>query len=346
MSTDVDMPRPFDGHPIVDDLVALVDGDLAGSKADEVRDHVDGCAACRAVFERVGAPIDLQSSDDPVDRYTFVPLSPTPITGEPAVGDLWQLSWELDTLLAVVVDVADDLFVVAPVTIEPPSSPTEAARIRLNAPVAIVWAWATVAEVPVGVFSHPVGAASAGDVDDFRVRMRETSFRPLLEDLAAGGRDLLRRTDLAAAMSALADAQWLPDAAEEPLSVRDLLADRHLLPSQVAELAGLPASAITEIARGVRRADDTEASALAEVLDVPAARLRGHVSLPDALVRAVERPVHRAAIRARALTAGVTEAIARLTVAEAVYVRPARTAGDADRDVDAWSELVAHHLDA
>lgn len=346
MSSDVDMPRPFGGHPVVDDLVALADGDLSGPDAQEVRDHLDGCAACRAIFDRVGAPIDLPSSDDPVDRYTFVPLAPMPVTGEPVVGDLWQLDWEADALVAVVVDIADDHFVVAPVTTEPPSDAAEAARIQLIVPDTIVWAWPATAEVPLGVFGHPVGTASAADVDEVRRRMRETRDRSLLEDLAIGGLDLLRRADLAAAVTALADAQWLPDAAEEALSVRDLMAERGLRPSLVAELTGLPASAITELARGVRRADDTEAAALADVLDVPAARLRGGVSLPGALVRAVERPVHRAAIRARAIAAGMTEAIARLAVAEAVYARPARTAGDTERGVDAWSELVAHHLDA
>jgi hypothetical protein len=342
----VELPRPSDGHPVVDDLAALVDGDLSAADAQAVSGHLGGCAACRAIFERVGSPIDLPSSEDPVDRYTFVPLSPMPVTGEPVVGDLWQLDWEDDALVAVVVDVADDRFVAAPVTTEPPVKPTSAARVDLVEPDAIVWAWPATAEVTLGVFSYPVGTASAGDVDAVRTGMRETSDRTLLEDLAVGGLDLLRRADLVATVTALAAAQWVPDAPEEALSVRDLMAERRLLPSQVAERTGLPASVITELARGVRHANDAEAAALADVLDAPAARLRGHVSLPAALVRAVERPVHRVAIRARAIAAGTTEAIARLIVAEAVYARPARTAGDTARDVDAWSELVAHHLDA
>lgn len=346
MSPYVDLPRPSDGHPVVDDIVALADGDLSAADAQAVSGHLGGCVACRAIFERVGAPIDLPTSDDPVDRYKFVPLSPMPVTGEPAVGDLWQLDWEADALIAVVVDIADDRFVVAPVTTEPATDPTGAARIELDEPDTVVWAWPTSADLPLGVFSHPVGTASAGDVDTVRARMEETSGRTLLEDLAVGGLDLLRRADLASAVTALADAHWIADTTEDALSVRDLMADRRLLPSQVADRTGLPASAITELARGIRHADEAEAAALADVLNVPAARLRGRVSLPAALVRAIERPVHRAAIRARAAAAGITEAVARLTVAEAVLARPARTAGDTERDVNAWSELVAHHLDA
>lgn len=90
---------------------------------------------------------------------------------------------------------------------------------------------------------------------------------------------------------------------------------------------------ITEILRGRRAATLDEASRLAAVLDLEPAQLRRAVHLPAALVHAVERPVHGLAIRARAAAASITEAAARLLVAEGVVATPARTTAT-ERDVE------------
>jgi hypothetical protein len=129
-----------------------------------------------------------------------------------------------------------------------------------------------------------------------------------------------------------------------PIDIRALLLGRQLTPSAVQDATGVPAAVVNELARGRRTATADEAAVLAPVLGVTASELTQPVTLPDKLVAAIERPLHRAAIRLRAVAAQVSEAVMRYWVGAAVVAMPARTTV-AERDVDAWDALVSQYLD-
>lgn len=359
MSIDVGMPYPSGDHPLLEDLVALVDGELREDESGAIEQHVGACSTCRGVLAGLDTPIE-SDEDEPhpvIDFFDFVAPSRLGVSGEPEPGEVWQLDWARDAVFAVVLSGQDADRLVAPVTPEAPRSPESAARIEIEEPGPPIFMWhEPLAAVPLGVFSELIGHLSERSVrsTEFREQV-ERALRPdndpstpfaLEFDSPEAAADALHRADFRAALSALASATWIPTSDAEPIRLCDLLLERDLRPAALSSLTGLPASAITELLRGVRQATPREAAALAKALDVPANRVGGPVSIPNALVRAIERPVHRAAIRVRAASGGLSEALARLRVAEAVMAMPARTTTKARDDVEAWDELIRHYLDA
>jgi transcriptional regulator with XRE-family HTH domain len=250
------------------------------------------------------------------------------------------VEWDATALLAAVLAHEEGRLLVAPVTAEDPQDPTDAVAVAsgespTGAPV-FVWG-ALRSEVPLGVFLRPAGALPAAV-------LRQTSAMapPSTPNWTAA----VQRAQLAAALDGLAQATWTPEAADLEIDVplADLLRARKLRPVAVAELTGITMSALTDILREDRQATSEEAARLAAALGVEASTVRRAVAIPAALVRVLERPVHRLGIRTRALTARVSEAATRLAVAEALVATPARTTRS-ERDVETWDQLIRHHLD-
>lgn len=346
-----DSPRPANDHPDIEDLVAYVDGELGDDFAGEVRAHVAACATCAAVLARVGEPLEAdEPSDEQVELYDFVALEPQPVFTDPQPGEVWQLEWDDNALLAVVLGFQDSSAIVAPATQEAPETSTAGIRVELRDVRVHLHVWRqTFAAVPLGVFSYAVATVAPGSwqrlmhavESDVRRSSKELARVAFVDDENVA--DMLSRTDFRAALAAMSSAAWA--SAAEPIELRELLLERHLRPGELSAMTGIPAAAITDLVRGRRSATELEVVALSKSLGLDREELARGPALPAALVHAVERPVHRTAIRLRAALEGVSEAVARLRVAESVLAMPARTSR-AERTVEAWDELVQHHLDA
>jgi transcriptional regulator with XRE-family HTH domain len=332
----MDPARP-DEHPLDEDLVAYADGELAAGVRENVEAHVVACEACSALLGRLTDPVAGETDDRVTAQpYSIVVIEPKPITGEPDVGDLWQLDWERGALLALVLAVDARTIQVAPVSAEDPLD-ERAVAFDAGDLGATLFAWPSLRRsVPLGVFGYPVGEIAPEIA---------TVIRDAQPAAARDWNGALQVADLMAVLDILSEASWAPQPAEEPLSLRELLQARGLLPAELSAATGIPASAITELLRRARTVSEEEANALGKALDVNPNLLRAPASIPAALVHAIERPVHRAALRLCALAQGISESAARMHAAEAVVAMPARTTNQ-ERDVEAWDQLLRHHLDA
>lgn len=188
--------------------------------------------------------------------------------------------------------------------------------------------------VPLGVFSRRAGAVGEHVLAALNAVGSMRSWE-----------GALRQLELIRVGEQLSTAQWVPQVpADAHVPLRELLRARALRPSDVEARTGIRAADLTAMIQGWREATDSEAAQLAELLDVSPSVVKRPVALPPALVRAIERPVHRAALRLRALRNQTSEALARLAVARSVLAMPARTAV-AERDVETWDQLVRQYLD-
>ena len=59
--TNVDDPSRPEGHPLIEDLVAFVDGDLDGAEIEIVAAHLARCASCSDLVREI-EPIGLKST--------------------------------------------------------------------------------------------------------------------------------------------------------------------------------------------------------------------------------------------------------------------------------------------
>ncbi len=348
--TNVDDPSRPEGHPLIEDLVAFVDGDLDGAEIEIVAAHLARCASCSDLVREI-EPI---GSGDPglFDGYDFRPTPRLAVPDEPQPGDVWQLDSDEDALLALVLDRNDEGFVVGAVSRERSTGPGHCFSLAVEDDFAL-FLWNVVATVPLGVFDFPVSHLSESTFESAR------EWAGTSDEALSGTRDLelgvfergvsridqLLRADLAAALSGVAAADWIPETRQELRPLRDLFAERNLRPGVVAEMSGLSAPAITELLRGRRQATDDEVQSLAALLDVRPDDLRQRPMLPAELVQAVQRPSLRNVIRGHAAARQMSEADARLDVVNSVFALAARTTSRG-RDIETWSQLIRHHLDA
>ena len=346
MNDAVHIPQSSEDHPLLDDLVAYADGELDDQTAQRIAEHLERCTACQHTVATIAPPlaVELPELDELLGDRPGT-LAPMEVDDDPLAREVWQLDWEDAAVAAVVIETDATGALVRIVTQDRPVGATEADRLSLAEPDVALWMLPIWTHVPLGVFRYPLAISEPDALDAIPTTFTPNTY-PLHGDPApTDGIDALQRAELASAVVTLAIASWLPPMIDEPLALRDLLRDQHRQPSAVADATGISPAELTSLLRGTRQATPEEADALAAVLEVPAERLRVHVSFPDALVRAVERPLLRSAIESKAMTDGMTEAASRLHTAEAVHAMAARTTRG-ERDVNTWTELIRQHLDA
>jgi len=324
-------------HPLEVDLVAYADGDLSPKDAAEVQAHVSSCDVCLSVLGSLAAPIAgvVVEHPGPIDSG-IVDLFASEPTADPAVGDLWRLEWEDQATLAVVTGINGPIVSILPAAVDSPDDDIDPAVEADESPLGIpLFLWHDLSyDVPLGVFSQRAGAVPPAAIEEAGPP-RERSWA-----IAAAMAEAL------AAVNRLAAAEWVPKRpATAPVDLAATLKQQGLIPSRIEALTGIPAARLLAFVRGSQAPTWDEALRLGELLDVDPGSLHRPVSLPDALIWAIERPVHRMKLRLRAIKDGLTEAGARFQVAEEVLARAARTT-PGQREVDAWDELVRHHLDA
>lgn len=337
MNGDMDA-RPSDEHPLDVDLVAFADGELAPDAGALIESHLGTCARCREVVAALDAPMgdfDLEVLSDLSPALTSV-FSAEP-EREPEPGDLWHVEWDDAAMFVAVLDLDDDGVVAVPLSFEAVDDDPAVVIAAEESPLdTSLYAWVTLERVlPLGVFSRLAGVLPPG------------ALVPERRAAAASRKSwsgAITLADLAFAADRLADAAWTPQLAAPLPSLAELVEARGLRPSGVSAATGIPAGQLTSLLRGQREPTDTEADRLAHVLQADVSVIKRPLAIPRELVRAIERPIHRAKIRARAAASAVSEAVARRQLASAVMAMPARTS-HAERDVEAWDELVRHQLD-
>lgn len=327
-------------HPADVDLVAYADGELVDAEAQAIRSHVAACGRCAKVLDDLEPEIEPRSGDEasaPVPMpFALRELFSGAATADPAPLELWRAEWAGVALLVLVLEESEGQYRIIPATFEEPSTPVTAelpaAATSLGAAL-YLW-YRLERSVPLGAFLAPVASISADALPE-RVEVAGT-------DAAT----VLHMTQLMAAVDVLtgADAPLRKGARAAPAATVEAVL-RPFRPSVLASTTSLPLTSITALKRGDRQPTREEAELLAAVVGVTAEELSGPVSLPEALIRVVQRPVHRTSIRLRAAALQLSEAVMRLRVAESVAVLPARTARGAARDLQVWDELVQQYLD-
>jgi hypothetical protein len=327
---------PMKEHPLDLDLVAFTDGDLDPAGTAAIGSHVSGCGRCRSLLADLGPRIELGDMSPPrLDLpFDLAQLFAGKATDDPCPGEIWRVEWDGAGFLVLVLGGGPEAFSVAPVTFEGPEDLVATEVPPADAPFEIpIYVWHRLSrEVPLGVFLAPFGALPMGYLE---AGPTAATF---------GSSTALLMADISTAVERLADAVTF-DLEPAPALAEALpaLLKGHAT-SEIQKATGIALSIITGFKRGDRRATSEEAARLAEYLGVQVSAVSGVIRLPSALIRAVQRPIHRIAMRLSALRAGVSEMAMRILVAERAYALPARTSG-ADRDVSAWDEIVSQVLD-
>jgi len=329
-------PDTMRTHPAEVDLVAFADGELDTIMETGVARHVGACRRCQDALNALGPPIETTPSVDngvllegePDLRLLFTGVA----TDDPVPGELWRLEWEGTGLLAMVLAEDGPDLLVAPVTFERPDEPVAVEVPAEDTPTGTsMFVWHRLAQpVPLGAFLAPVAALP---VQYMEKRPEATAFGP---------NTVLLMADVSAALAHVAAVPELQPETAASVDLRTLLSGHAT--SALASATEIPMAVIQTFKRNLGRPNHEEAHRLAAFLGTPTANVLGSVRIPEALARVVQRPLHRIAIRLRAAAASVSEAVMRVTVAEAVMVTPARTTGG-ERDEEAWDELIRQYLD-
>ncbi|MFZ6005791.1 MAG: hypothetical protein ACOYXM_17850 [Actinomycetota bacterium] len=296
------MPGP---HPTDRNLAALVDGRLNADQAAHVRDHVQACQRCQlrlGLAAGEGLPVAVPSGG-----AVGVPVVEESSSDMPAQGDIWRLSWETTTVLAVIWVVGADRVSVLPVADTADADDWTAVLDRTSTSglgnLAVSVALETA--VPWAVLD-----ARVGDIRDIEsLRSLRAAFRAGLTTDTPRGDPVRSALDdrlvglgeLAELLMELANAVWAPvvTATQAGTPSFDELAD-----------AGIAVNRALAISRGTTPTDDE-----ADLIEAATGTRPGSRPVDEQLRRAIDRPRRKAAIRARARANRRSEAAERLSLA-------------------------------
>ncbi len=151
-------------HPLDVDLADLSGGLLDDARTEQVEAHLAACLVCRARLRRLrDAPLISLHADRPLPSVGFTAPGPGPVGGgEPAAADLWLAGPGDDRLLVLVLRVAGERVLVAPVTFDVEAADDETLVVdTAGGGVAVHPRLAT--EVPRSVLNHRLGRADLTD---------------------------------------------------------------------------------------------------------------------------------------------------------------------------------------
>jgi hypothetical protein len=276
---------------------------------------------------------------------------------DPVRGQLWRASWDDIRQLVLVLRVTGaGTAVVAPVTADPPTS--DESSVVLDASLSVlghaVTVWGGLAtEIPFLVFDVMIGtvvptivtAAEHVSVGGRQEILPEgvSAGTPVesVFDPAAGV-----RAELSDILERFRDATWAPQALSSGKPLRELLRGRTDVPALMKGLAqalGLKPPEIIDLLKGTRPINPGHVPAIARITGLTEQAVLSAASpIPGSLVRELDRPRWRKALRARRPRDG-SEISARLTVAYGTLALAARQTGPAA--ADPWPQRIRHYLD-
>jgi transcriptional regulator with XRE-family HTH domain len=330
-------------HPTDLELVEFVDGLLTEPDAGVVRLHLDVCDLCRALVTDIG----------PANWSEQAPTAAAPLTsgglkdgfasthGDPKPGELWHLEWEEDATLALVLAVDPNRVHIVPVVVDTDAANEAIVRISADdGPLGVdLAAWVSlVASVSVGVLYVSFGSVSAAAVAQ-------------VHRLASGGRTLASSCDgvtagyarVATVVGRLSAAQWAGASTQDPVDLRKRAQDLGISVAKLSQDLAVAPGEITELFRGQRAPSAKEAEALSNILQIDLVDISRTPTIPEDIVRSIERPAWRPRLRDRARQRGISEAAARQQLAVDLLPVAARTTGTARGRPD-WNQLIAEVL--
>lgn len=349
-------------HPLELDVQAYVDG---GDAPDGMIAHLTSCADCRRLADRMqgtepAEPPDPQAlatiiaaAADQAAPAAFVAIMAAE-PPDPVPGQVWQLFWDANLLIAVLAEVAANTVTVWPSTLDvyladQTSLIIDARHTSLAAELACWPGFETV----VGSFALHTCLAPVVDVDIDAVAGAWRTGGPLPEGWTRGPerdvtdpcwRESAELADCAAVLSAASwrDAQWDQPDEEAPESLGALLTRRGLSAAWLAETLGVPDRTAIALCRGSRALSAEQNALLTDALGGTAPPLQR----PDpAVLDALDRPALRGMLREVSAAEGTDEVAVRRSLAS--FRAAARQIEDRnDRDVVAQLRIeLARRLD-
>lgn len=352
-------------HPPEFDVQTHVDrGDVSA----DVAEHLRSCLAC----QQLAATMRRTAPAEPADGDTIEGLvsaaaehaAPAALLAvftaeppEPLAGQVWQVLWETNVVLALLADVATDTVTVWPSTLDLRIADAtalvyDATHTALAAPLVCWPDYATT----VGSFTLLTCIAPRSDVDMVAVVAAWRTSTALPPRWGVGpARDVdhpcwrasAELADVAASVAAASwrDPAWDHDDSDEvPPSLADLLAERGLAATWLAETLNVAPRHAIALCRGSRALTDDQQARLNEALGVTTAPAQR----PDpAVLDALDRPALRGMIRAVAAAEGDDDEV-RVRRSFVGFHAAARQVDERDyRDVAAQVRVeLARRLDA
>jgi DNA-binding transcriptional regulator YdaS (Cro superfamily) len=245
--------------------------------------------------------------------------------------------------------------VVVPVTVDPPAS--DESSVVVDAGLTVLGHEATfwgglAASVPFLVFDLIVGDVAPTIVDAAERAAADGEQDMPPEGLSAGTRieslfDSAAevRAELSDALEGLRGAAWMTQTLPAAASIAELLKGRDDVPAlmkEIAETLGLRPPEVINILKGARPVTPEQAPVIARITGLTEQQVLTAVSpLPAELIRELDRPKWRSALRAQRSPGG-SETAARLKVAYGTLALAARQTGVAS--ADSWPQRIRQYL--
>lgn len=361
-------------HPSDLELSGFLDGRLEAAAAAGVQQHLDACLACRA---HIGEPQAVEATDpDDTALAGLVEASPqldeqivaalaTPREVERTPGQLWRLEWRGHTVLAVLLDHADEGGrLVAPATTDPEWGDQYTVVVAQDrSPLAVelaVWA-ALRTRVAEETLDRPLGSG-----DHMLLKTLKAVHEAFLEGEPVEATQLEAGLQVGLPITTPGDERWeyrqqlmggltalgeqasadlaAPDAEED---LESLLAEYQVDPEGLAEALELPPEAVFQLLEGSRSLHPDQMRLVADRFGVPTDRLQAARARPDPdMFIALSHPrirhrFERAAQARRRETGELREQF----IAESRGLA-ARHTGHRLELVEGWKQIIDEWLDA
>jgi DNA-binding transcriptional regulator YdaS (Cro superfamily) len=275
---------------------------------------------------------------------------------DPARGQLWRASWDDAAQLVLVLRAtATGTAVVVPVTVDPPAS--DESSVVVDAALTVLGHEATfwgglAKDVPFLVFDLLIGIVAPMIVGAAEHIAANGGQEMLPEGLSAGTRveslfDSAAgiRAEIADTLERFRQAAWVTQELPAGKSLPELLKGRDDVPAlmrQIADALGLKAPEVISIMKGTRPVTPEHAPIIARITSLTEQQvLSAALPLPDGLIRELDRPKWRKALKAQRPPSG-SETAARLKVAYGTLALAARQTGTAS--ADSWPQRIRQYL--
>jgi DNA-binding transcriptional regulator YdaS (Cro superfamily) len=276
--------------------------------------------------------------------------------GDPARGQLWRTTWDQAALLVLVIRVTvQGTAAVAPVTVDPPASDEMSVVVSPELTVlghaATIWGGLTI-EIPFSVFDMVIGGVMPAALEAVELMAAGDNQGKLpagtragddvgsLFDTSAGV-----RAELSDTLELLHGAVWAPLVTRPVKYLRELLADQvdiAGLMKALTQALGVKQPEVMSMLKGTRPVLPEQAPIVAHVTGLSEQQVLSAVPpLPADLVRELDRPLWRNALRAQRLP-GESDTAVRLKVAYGTLALAARQTGPAS--ANSWPERIRQYL--
>ncbi len=333
-------------HPTEVELIEWFDANHSRRPMLAVDSHVRACLVCQSLMAKGGEPIEVPEAVVEVQPSLDIPER----REVPAAGEVWRLSWDDVSELALVWRAIDDYFRVVPLRPDPEYADertvvTGTGSSILPGDVAL-W-FGLESSVPLGVFDRYWFEIDLEPLGGVRAAIRER--KPVEAAHVRVGAPVTSaldaryeyREDISDRYEQLTNAHWRIER-ESSRTLADLVNAANATWSQVTTALGLEAHERLRLQRSqyLFRAED--AARLAVVLDTtPEEILATNPPIPPTLAAALDQPRWKPRILEERRTSGLDEAGARYRVAFAALALAARESAPPSTE-EQWDVRLEH----